>query len=85
MLPSSAFVFIEPTLYHIYECKENKDLRQLVAEVLKSDIILKNNYIFWMSSFSSFISLQIPSIISLSLLPNLENTFSPIQAFTEML
>ena len=41
MLLSSAFVFIEPTLYHISECKENKDLRQLVAEVLKNETFWK--------------------------------------------
>ena len=43
MLPSSAFVFIEPTLYHISECKENKDLRQLVAEVLKNETFWKRS------------------------------------------
>ena len=43
MLPSAAFIFIEPTLYHISECKENKDLRQLVAVVLKNEAFWKRS------------------------------------------
>ena len=53
MLPSAAFIFIKPTLYHISECKENKDLRQLVAEVLKNEIIYKK-YLSYLISVLTF-------------------------------